>query len=129
MATSSPPPCAPSADYRHAVRLLRPPSEAAAEVVAVSALERQGIDALWQTVARRIAALEAGGALERRRADQARAHLWSEIGEGLMELFKADAKVTARLARLEAEVASGAVTPTAAAQAALQAFRGRSRPA
>ncbi len=117
------------ADYRHAVRLLRPPSEAAAEVVAVSALERQGIDALWQTVARRIAALEAGGALERRRADQARAHLWSEIGEGLMELFKADAKVTARLARLEAEVASGAVTPTAAAQAALQAFRGRSRPA
>jgi LAO/AO transport system kinase len=116
------------ADYRHAVRLLRPPAEAAAEVVAVSALERQGIDTLWQTVTQRIAALRQGGGLERRRAEQARAHLWSEIGEGLMELFKADPKVMARLARLEAEVASGAITPTAGARAALQAFRGRPRP-
>ena len=111
------------------MRLLRPPTEEAAEVVAVSALEKQGIDALWQTVTRRIAALSASSALERRRAAQARAHLWTEIGEGLIELFKADAKVAARLAKLEKAVASGALTPTGAAQAALRAFRGRSRPA
>jgi LAO/AO transport system kinase len=116
------------ADYRNAVRLLHPPAAAdMTEVVAVSALERQGIDRLWQIVAARIAALRAGGEIGRRRAAQAKAHLWNEIGEGLMELFKADAKVAARLAKLEAQVATGALTPTAAARTALQAFRGRSR--
>ncbi len=116
------------ADYRHAVRLLRPPSEEGAEVVAVSALERRGIDTLWQAVTRRLAVLRAGGGLEGRRSAQARAHLWSEIGEGLMELFKADAKVAERLGRLEVEVAAGAVTPTVAAKTALQAFGGGRRP-
>ncbi len=117
------------ADYRHAVRLLRPAADGAAaeEVLAVSALERRGLEALWQLVERRIALLQASGALERRRAEQARAALWSEIGEGLIELFKADGKITAKLARLEAKVAAGELTPTTAAQAALLAFRGRSR--
>jgi LAO/AO transport system kinase len=113
-------------DYRHALRLLRPASSEAPDVVAVSALEGQGIDGLWRSVERRIAALAAAGAIARRRAEQARAHLWSEIGEGLMELFRADAKVAARLARLEAKVAAGEATPTAAAQSALKVFRGRS---
>jgi LAO/AO transport system kinase len=115
------------ADYRHAVRLFNPASAAAPEVVAVSALEKQGIEGLWRTVERRIAALKASGAVAKRRAEQARAHLWSEIGEGLMELFRADAKVAAKLARLEAQVATGAATPSAAARTALKAFRGRAR--
>ncbi|HZB93092.1 MAG TPA: methylmalonyl Co-A mutase-associated GTPase MeaB, partial [Stellaceae bacterium] len=112
------------ADYRHAVRLLRPAGEAA-EVVAVSALAGEGIAALWHGVERRLAALAAAGEIARRRAEQARAHLWSEIGEGLMELFRADAKVASRLSRLEAQVAAGELTPTTAAAAALKAFRGR----
>ena len=117
------------ADYRHAARLLRPATaEAALEVVAVSALERHGIDTLWRMVERRIAALRASGETARRRAAQARAHLWSEIGEGLTELFKADAKVAAKLGKLEAQVAAGTLTPTAAARAALAAFRRRPRP-
>jgi LAO/AO transport system kinase len=113
------------ADYRHAVRVLHPAAGEAPEVVAVSALAGEGIEALWQTVERRLFALRSSGAIARRRAEQARAHLWSEIGEGLMELFRADAKVAAKLFRLEAEVAAGDITPTAAAQAALRAFRGR----
>ncbi|HXZ00271.1 MAG TPA: methylmalonyl Co-A mutase-associated GTPase MeaB [Stellaceae bacterium] len=117
------------ADYRHAMRLLRPPADEAAAVVAISALERRGIDTLWHAVDRRIAALRASGGLQRRRAAQARAHLWSEVGEGLLELFRSDAKVAARLARLEAQVVSGAITPAAAAKAALQAFRRRPRSA
>ncbi|HWG78549.1 MAG TPA: methylmalonyl Co-A mutase-associated GTPase MeaB, partial [Stellaceae bacterium] len=64
---------------------------------------------------------------DRRRAAQAKAALWSEIGEGLTELFKSDARVAKRLAELEAKVAAGGVTPAAAARTALAAFRGRSR--
>ena len=113
------------ADYRHALRLLRPAAEAdAAEVAAVSALERQGIDTLWHKVSARLAALRAGGAIERRRADQARAALWNELSEGLIELFKADAKIAATLAKLEGQVAAGTLTSTAAARAVLQRFRG-----
>lgn len=117
------------ADYRHALRLLRPAAaEEASEVLAVSALEGQGIDKVWQRVERRIALLQVSGERDRRRAAQARAALWSEIGEGLVDLFKADADVAAKLPALEAQVAAGALTPTAAARAALEAFRGRSRP-
>ena len=115
------------ADYRHAVRLLRPAAEGDAPVLAVSALERQGIDKVWQTVERELAAQRRSGARDRRRAAQAQAALWSEIGEGLIDLFKADARVAKRLHELEAKVAAGSLTPAAAARTALAAFRGRSR--
>jgi GTPase len=116
------------ADYRHAVRMLRPAAaEGDAPVLAVSALEREGIDTVWHTVEREVAAQRASGARDRRRAAQAQAALWSEIGEGLVELFKADARVAKRLAGLEAKLAAGVLTPAAAARAALAAFRGRSR--
>ena len=113
------------ADYKHAVRLLRPAGgEAGAEVLAVSALEGQGIDKVWAWADQRAAATANSGARDRRRAEQTRAALWSEIGEGLIELFKADGAVAAKLKSLEAEVAAGAMTPIAAARAALDAFRG-----
>jgi len=116
------------ADYRHALRLLRPAgTEAAAEVVPVSALHHEGIDRLWRMIAARAAGVAASGERDRRRAKQAQAALWSEIGEGLTELLKSDPKLAAALPKLEAKVAAGALTPSAAALQALNRFRGRSR--
>jgi LAO/AO transport system kinase len=117
------------ADYRHALRLLRPVAAAGSpEVIAVSALLGEAIDKIWQMVERRAAALAADGERDRRRADQARAAVWTEIGEGLSELLRSDARLAARLPRLEVKVAAGELTPSAAARTALQAFRGKSRP-
>ena len=117
------------ADYRHALRLLRPAStEGAPEVVPVSALHHEGIDRLWQMIEARGAAIAASGEHQRRRAEQARAALWSEIGEGLTELLRSDAKLAAQLPKLEAKVASGRLTPSAAAVEALKRFRSRARP-
>lgn len=110
------------ADYRHALRLLRPAAEAAPDVVAVSALERRGIAEVWRTVERRGATQAAGGERAARRAAQARAALWSEIDAGLSEAFKADAAVARHLAELEAAVVAGRLSPGAAAQAALAMF-------
>ncbi len=111
------------ADYRHALRLLRPATaDWSPEVVAVSALQGEGIDRVWQLVERHRAALAASGERDRRRADQARAALWNEIGEGLIDAFKGDSGVAARLQQLEARVSAGAMTPTAAAREALAAF-------
>ncbi len=115
------------ADYRHALHLLRPAAADGAEVLAVSALLGRGVDVVLDRVERRAAALAAAGTLAERRARQAQAALWREIGEGLTEALKGDAGVTRLLPELEAKVAAGALTPAAAARAALAEFLVRRR--
>src|SRR5204862_3766837 len=79
-----------ASEYANALRLIRPSvPEWRAEVRAVSALTGSGVDAVWDDVARFRAALQATGARGGRRAGQARAALWAEIGDGLLERFRA----------------------------------------
>ena len=114
-----------AADYASAVGLLRPPlPEWQVPVRAVSALEGIGIEEVWDDVARFRAALEQSGAWSTRRAEQARAALWSEIGDGLLERFRAAPAVSKQLAVLEKEVMTGTRTPTAVAAALFAAFLG-----
>jgi LAO/AO transport system kinase len=112
-----------AADYASAMRLLRPPvPEWQVPVRTVSALEGTRVREVWDDVAHFRAALEATGAWSRRRAEQARAALWSEISESLLDRFRAASAVTRRLAEVEAEVMAGTRTPTAAARALLAEF-------
>jgi len=114
-----------TADYASAVGLLRPPlPEWQVPVRAISALEGVGIEEVWDDVTRFRAALEQSGAWSRRRAEQARAALWSEIDDGLIEHFREAPAVARRLAAIEQEVMSGTLTPAAAARALLAAFFG-----
>ena len=111
------------ADYTSALGLLRPPlPEWQVRVRAVSALEGTGIREVWDDVERFAAALQATGAWSRRRAEQARSALWSEIGDSLLERLRDAPAVVQRLAALEEEVMAGKRLPTAAAQALLAAF-------
>jgi LAO/AO transport system kinase len=115
-----------AAEYANALRLIRPAhAEWQVAVRAVSALTGQGIDAVWEDVAKFRAALEASGAWERRRAEQRRAALWREIGDGLVERFRAAPLVAGRIAEIECEVTRGTRTPAAAARLLLAAFLGR----
>jgi LAO/AO transport system kinase len=117
-----------AADYANAVRLLRPSlPEWEVPVRAVSALEGTGIREVWEDVARFRAALERTGAWWRRRAEQARAALWSEIGDSLLDYFRTAPTVAERLAAAEADVTAGTCTPTAAARVLLAAFLGEAR--
>ena len=114
-----------AAEYANALNLIRPAlAEWRPAVRAVSALTGTGVDAVWDDVARFRAALEAGGVWRRRRAEQARAALWAEIGDGLIEQFRAAPAVAARLADAEREVTAGSRTPAAAARLLLAAFLG-----
>ena len=115
-----------AAEYRHALALLRPPTEGwRVPVLQVSAAERRGIDEVWQALAAYRATMTASGAWDRRRSRQARSWMWNEIEEGLAQRFRDHPAVRERLAGLEAQVASGAITPTAAAQDLLAlCFRG-----
>jgi LAO/AO transport system kinase len=116
-----------AADYANALRLIRPPlPEWQVPVRAVSALEGTGIREVWDDVARFRATLEATSAWSRRRAEQARAALWSEIDQTLLDHFRTAPAVARHLVAVEAGVMSGASSPTAAARALLAAFLGRS---
>ncbi|HEX4113418.1 MAG TPA: methylmalonyl Co-A mutase-associated GTPase MeaB, partial [Stellaceae bacterium] len=111
------------ADYRHALRLLAPSAGAdAVEALAVSALEGRGLDRVWRIATARLDAAKAGGAFAARRQAQARAALWREVGDGLIDLFRADAAAARLLRALEDKVSAGALTPAAAARRALAAF-------
>jgi LAO/AO transport system kinase len=112
-----------AADYANALHLI-PSSVRGWEVPvrAVSALTGTGVDAIWDDVARFRALLEASGEWSRRRAEQARAALWSEIGEGLREQFRASPAIAARLAGIEREVMTGARTPADGARELLGIF-------
>src|SRR5580704_2831493 len=73
-----------AADYANALRLVRPAVRGwEVPVRAVSALTGTGVDAVWDDVARFRTVLEASGEWHRRRAEQSRAALWREIGDGL----------------------------------------------
>ena len=114
-----------AAEYANAMRLIRPAhAEWQVAVRAVSALTGDGIDAVWDDVARFRAALKASGAWETLRAEQGRAALWQEIGDGLIERFRAAPQVAARLGETERDVAEGVRTPAAAARLLLSAFLG-----
>jgi LAO/AO transport system kinase len=114
-----------AADYASALQLLRPlVPEWQVPVRAVSALEGIGIAEIWGDVAQFRAALQRSGAWSRRRVEQARAALWSEIGDSLLDHFRTAPAVAPHLAAAEAEVIAGTRTPTAAARAFLAALLG-----
>jgi LAO/AO transport system kinase len=112
-----------AADYSSALRLVRSKTQAwTPRVVLVSALEGAGIDDLWSTVEEFRSILDTAGELGRRRAEQAREWMWSEVSESLMDALRSDEHVAELADRLEAAVTAGELAPAAAARQILDAF-------
>jgi LAO/AO transport system kinase len=113
------------AEYKAAVHMLRPSTAGwMTPVLKVSALHRRGLDQVWQEV-ERFRTTMGPERIADKRARQARAWMWNEIEEGLVAELRAQPAVARQLAELEAKVASGAMTPTAAAKVILDEFRQR----
>jgi LAO/AO transport system kinase len=114
------------ADYRAALRLLRPISPLwQPEVMPVSAVTGEGMAAVWEAIQRHAAALDAAGEKQARRAVQAQAALWADLGDGLLDALKRRPAIAAEIPRIEAEVRDGAMTPMAGARRLLQLFLGQ----
>ncbi|MBV8393124.1 MAG: methylmalonyl Co-A mutase-associated GTPase MeaB [Alphaproteobacteria bacterium] len=114
-----------AADYQHALRMLRSPTAGwTPEVTTCSALTGEGVAALWAIVGRFNQAVGEKG-IARRRAEQARAWMWSEVGETLLAELRRHPEVRRLVAGLERDVESGKSTPAAAARHMLEAFHGR----
>lgn len=112
------------AEYRHALSMLRPADPAwRVPVLSCSALEGQGVGAVWDRIGDYRRTLGGTGALDRRRAAQARTWMWNEIRENLLSSFTNDPGVRAALPGLERAAAAGEVTPGMAARQLLGLFR------
>jgi len=113
-------------DYRSAIHLLRPVSPNwQVPVAACSALTGAGIDEAWTHVEDYEMTLGNSGEIAERRIEQAKAWLWSEVGDTLLERLKAHPGVQSILTRLENQVVTGKTTPAAAARRVLRAFLGQ----
>ena len=113
-----------AADYANAAHFLRPrTAHWETKVLLCSALLNQGVDEIWATIMAHREALAVDDQLQRLRADQASEWMYSEISESLLDSLKADTKLDGLLARLDADVRSGLVSPAAGALDVLRAFR------
>ncbi len=113
-----------AAEYANALHFLRAATPHwTPRVVTCSALEGTGIGEIWQVVEEYRSAMAAGSAFEERRSRQASSWMWREVDESLSASFRAHPAVKIRISEMEAQVEAGTLTPAAAAQALLAAFR------
>ncbi len=89
-----------------------------------SALEGTGIADVWQAITRYREKMTASGELKRRRAEQAKSWMWSEVTETLDAALRTHKGVRSQVAALESQVAAGETTPSQAAHVLLAAFLG-----
>lgn len=106
-----------AADYRNALRFLHPRHpDWEVPVETCSALENQGTDRVWTIIKDYRKRMTANGEIAAARAAQAKAWLWNEMTETLLEYLKNDARTRDRIEALEQKVESGEMSPWVAAQ-------------
>jgi LAO/AO transport system kinase len=99
------------------------------QVIKMSALQGQGLDAFWEAVSTFKRLQTANGLLASRRQHQALAWMWERIDAGLKQSFKNDAAVRAQLPALTSAVQSGQMAASTAARSLLAMHaRGTSAP-
>jgi len=86
------------------------------EVLQLSALKGEGLQAFWAAVMRFRALQAANGAAARRRHVQDEAWMWERIDAGLRERFRRHAAVRAALPHLAEQVRAGTVAASVAAR-------------
>jgi LAO/AO transport system kinase len=91
-------------------------------VLTCSALHEQGVDTVWEAVARRHARLTASGELAERRSRQNLRWLWALVEDQLRQAVRTHPAVGAIRETLERQVLAGITPAAAAARQILEAF-------
>lgn len=114
-----------ASDYAHALRLMQPLHQAwKPEALQCSALKGEGIAAIWTKVEDFRKRLTKSGEMSRRRQEQAKAWLWHELSDALLDALRENPAVAEKLGELERRVANGKTTPGMAARLLLTRFFG-----
>jgi LAO/AO transport system kinase len=112
------------ADYAGALRLMRKRAQDPAgfpKAMTLSALEREGIAAVWAEVETLVAWRKEAGIWDQTRADQAVFWFHEEVRLGLLARIMADAGVAGRIEGLKEAVARGEIAASVAVQKILDA--------
>ncbi|MBB84325.1 MAG: methylmalonyl Co-A mutase-associated GTPase MeaB [Deltaproteobacteria bacterium] len=113
-------------DYASALDLIRAANdEWKPRALAASALNEEGIAAVWNTIVEHHDLRVANGQLEARRRDQAKDWMWKLVDEGIQRAFREQPGMLDEIARQEADVAGQKSTPAAAARLLLERFGAR----
>jgi LAO/AO transport system kinase len=108
---------AAAAEYRAALHILKSPSATwSPPVVTYSALTGGGVPELWAAVTEHHAKTGSSGEFAAKRSDQQVKWLRSMLEDRLFTRLRGDAKVKARLAKIETAVASGTLSPMVAVE-------------
>lgn len=111
------------ADHKRALQLLRRPHpELDPTALLVSSTTGSGIAEVWDRIVHDHEILRSRGALDRLRADQRRAWLWSEVTETLTDRLRTDPRVAALVPEVEEQVQAGTLSPVLGARRLLDAF-------
>ena len=86
------------------------------KAIQLSALNGQGVDAFWAAATEFKTLQSANGKLAERRQQQSLAWMWERIDAGLKQAFRQNPAVSAVLANVMAQVASGQMPASAAAR-------------
>ena len=115
-----------AAEYQNALQFLRSgTSDWTVVVKTVSALEGRGIDDVWATIAQYRDGTRNGGGLADKRSRQARAWLWDEVSDAMINRLKQDPELSRRVGGLEQDVADQKVPPSVAARELVDLIVGR----
>jgi LAO/AO transport system kinase len=106
-----------AAEYQRALMLLRRQhDEWEPTVVLTSGITGDGVGDVADAIGRHHEALDATGALARRRAAQGTRALWAELQDRLVARFREDPGLQSRVHALEVDVAAGRIVPAAAVE-------------
>jgi LAO/AO transport system kinase len=112
-----------ASEYRQALHILTPTSPNwSPPVLTCSAVTKDGIEEIWQTINEHRETLTASGELAEKRQAQQTDWMWSMIRDRLITSLEQNAAVRSALPEIEVQVRSGALTATTGAERLLAAF-------
>lgn len=113
-------------DYANAMHLITPPGVSwEPPVVTCSGLSGTGLAELWEKIIEHRSRLTASGALAEKRQAQMLRWMWTLVEDRLVSALRSDPKIAAVIGDLEAEVLTGKLTPSIAADRIIAAFENR----
>ena len=115
-------------EYRKAMQLLSSSKNSwEPQILRCSALEKQGMDTIWEAVKSFWEALQNSGEWEKQRRNQSEKWMWTLVEEGLLNNFHKNKIIQKTITEMEKSVVSGEIIPANAARKLLEMWQSRKK--